>query len=189
MVANAGLSWRRRRVARLLVSELAARRCALRRSPDRACGRAAPARRRRDRRRADREHVRSRAAEERTQRREQAQRQEAAQARSLARSQPEPSARAVASGRRDGRERKRGLHPRRPPDPDMLVAVAARLPSIVRWIRRNRSAPGTGARIRTGGDWRGPRNPALTLVYQGKQAVNLLCKQTDFLPNTHPCSV
>jgi hypothetical protein len=63
----------------------------------------------------------------------------------------------------------------------MLYDVAARLPSIVRWIRRNRSAFGTGARIPTGGDWRGPRNPALTLVYQGKQAVNLLAQQTVFL--------
>ena len=172
----------RRRAARSAPAGVrtAAPRCVPRRSPDRACGRAAPARRRHDRRRADREHVRSRAAAARAQ----AQRREPVQARSLARSQPEPSAQAAASGRRDGRERKRGLHPRRPPDPDMLVAVAARLPSIVRWIRRNRSALGTGARIRTGGDWRGPRNPALTLVYQGKQAVNLLSKQTDFLPNT-----
>ncbi len=153
-----------------------ARRCALPRSPDRACGRAAPAHRQRDRKPAGRGRVRSRAAAERAQRR-----QEPAQTRSLARGQPEPFARAVASGRRDDRERKRGCHPRRPPGPDMLCAFAARLPSIVRWIRRNRSALGTGARIRTRGDWRGPRNPALTLVYQGKQPVNPLSKQTDFL--------
>jgi hypothetical protein len=66
----------------------------------------------------------------------------------------------------------------------MICVFAARLPSTV-WLEHAEtvSAPWKPARLRNGGDWRGSRNLAQTLVYQGKQAVNLLVRRPIFLTN------